>query len=161
MIWWHKIRSASRVPIAPAHHVNMELSGWNQKPCKSSTSCHCGCCFKRPCFSQRSVVFPTDVLFEWRRPPQTSHLQHQMRPKCQDSADLLVLFLCKPWKGLTHQKRIGDASYFSEKSETAPLEGLLGEDPPGSFTMRLLCHPLNRSVVIVQVVITRAIICST
>lgn len=58
-------------------------------------------------------------------------------------------------------KCVGDASYLSEKSQTAPLEGLLGEDPPGSFTMHLLFHPLNRSVVIVQVIITRAILCST
>lgn len=133
MIRWHKIHSASRVPIAPAHHVNTELSGWNQKPCKSSTSCHYGCWFKRPCFSQRSVVFPTDVLFEWRRPPQRSHLQHQMRPEWQDSADLLVLFLWKPWKRLMHQSASEMHLICQRRARQPPWRVCSGRIPRGAL----------------------------
>lgn len=162
MIRWHKIRSASWVPIPPAHHVKTELSGWNQKPCKSSTSCHYGCWFRRPCFSQRSVVFLTDVAFEWRRPLQRSHLQYQMSLTHQESAHLLVLFLWKPWKRKCTKSASEVHLIFQIRARQPPWSVCSRSIPKWALHTRYLrSHLLNWNVVIIRTIITRAILFST
>lgn len=155
MIWWHKICSASWVPIPPAHHVRMELLGWNQKPFRSSTSYHHGCWF-RPCLPYPMVfLIPDSVLLEWRRPFRGVIDNFKWGWNIKNLQIFWFCFFGSPKSAyevhLTLQVR----------AREPPQSACSGGIPPGSFAMYLLLQLMPWNIINIVTIRARAIVFST